>query len=543
MKYISFIAAVLVCITTQAQVTGIQHVIVIGCDGMSPDGVRKANTPNMDKMMAGGAFTLRARGVLPTVSSPNWASMIMGVGPEAHGITANEWGREEYNLPPNVTGPTGEFPSIFEVVNKQKPNFEIGAIYNWDGFGRLFEKTAVDYDTTINSEYGTMANAINYFKTKKPNFLFIHLDNCDHAGHSLGHGSPGYYKAVGVADSLIGNMMDAVKDAGLLSSTVIIVTADHGGVQFGHGGESLAEIQIPFIVWGQGVKKGYEFKNPIYTYDNAATVAYLFGLKTPHAWVGRPAKAAFEGYTEDDDMFARFVVEGPEFLPKQTDRYSAGNIFVDADAKVELAAPPKGWEIRYTDDGTEPQLTSKIYTAPFIVQKTTLIKARMFNRAENTASLVTKANYRIVKSATANGINYKYYKIAENAEKLPDVSGLTPVATGKTYEISLDHIKNTGENFAVVYEGLIDIKTEGEYRFFTFSDDGSKLWIDDAVVVDNDGSHGTKEVSGSKNLKPGKHKIKAMYFQGGGGYWMETFYTGPGISKQVIPTDVLTPTN
>lgn len=541
---ISFtIVSLLLSLAVYAQVGGVQHVIVIGCDGMSTDGVIKANTPNMDKMMSEGAYTLKARGILPTVSSPNWASMIMGVGPEAHGITANEWGREEFNLPPNVTGPTGEFPTIFEVINKQKPDYEIGAIYNWDGFGRLFEKTAVDYDTTINSGDGTMNDAIRYFKAQKPNFLFIHLDNCDHAGHTLGHGSAGYYKSVSEVDSLIGLMMKTVQQSDMANNTVVIVSADHGGVQFGHGGESLAEIQIPFLIWGHGVKKGYEFKNPIYTYDNATTIAYIFGLKTPHAWVGRPAKAGFIGNTEEDDLFARFTVEGPEFLPKQPDRYSAGNIYVDKVATVEIAAPPKGWEIRYTDDGTEPQLNSTLYTGPFTVQKTTLVKARMFNKQQNTASLVTKANYRIVKSNTPNGINYKHYIIPENAEKIPDVSTLTPTSSGKTYEISLDHVKNTGENFCVVYEGFIDIKMEGEYRFFTFSDDGSRLWVDDALVVDNDGSHGTKEVSGARNLKPGKHKIKAMYFQGGGGYWLEVFYTGPGIGKQVIPTDVLTPVN
>ena len=543
MRYLFSLVFLLLVAATYAQVNGVKHVIVIGCDGMSPDGIKKASTPNMDKMMAEGAYTLRARGILPTVSSPNWASMIMGVGPEAHGITANEWGREEFNLPPNVTGPTGEFPTIFQVINKQRPAAQIGAIYNWDGFGRLFEKSAVDYDTTINSGKGTMAEAIRYFKTQKPEFLFIHLDDCDHTGHTLGHGSAAYYNTVSSVDSMIGDMMNAVKDAGLLSSTVIIVTADHGGVQFGHGGESLAEIQIPFLLWGKGVKNGYELRNPIYTYDNAATVAFMLGLKTPHAWVGRPAKAAFVGNVEEEDMFARFTTDGPEFLPKQPDRYSAGNIYIDTIATVELAKPPAGWEIRYTTDGTEPQLTSTLYTAPFKVQKTTLVKARMFNKIENTASLVTKANYRIVKSTTANGINYKYYQIPENAEKLPDVSALAPKATGKTYEISLDHVKNTGENFTVVYDGYIEIKTEGEYRFFTFSDDGSRLWIDDVLVVDNDGSHGTKEVSGVRVLKPGKHKIKAMYFQGGGGFWLEVFYTGPGIGKQVIPTDVLTPTN
>jgi len=541
MKKLSLLFFLAVSQIAYSQIKDIQHVVIIGCDGMSPDGIRKANTPNMDKMMKEGAFTLRARGVLPTVSSPNWASIIMGVGPEGHGVTANEWGRDEFNLPPNVMGTNGYFPSIFDVIRKQMPKAEIGSIYNWDGFGRLYDKKALSYDTTLATGDATMNEAVRYFQTRKPDFLFIHLDDCDHAGHTLGHGSKGYYQSVEKVDSLIGKMMDAIKKSGLENSTLILVTADHGGVQFGHGGESLAEIQIPFLLFGKNVKKGYELKNPVYTYDNAATIAYVFGLQTPHAWVGRPAKAAFEGNQESADGFANFVIEGPEFLPKQTDRYSPGGIFVDKEVKVEFEMPSKGWEIRYTDDGSDPSLNSTLYQKPFNISKTTLIKARLFNRTENSTSLVTKAHFRIVKSTTPNGLNFSYYTIPENSEKIPDFSLLNPSLKGKTYEISLDHVKNTGENFAVLYEGFIDIKVEGEYRFFTFSDDGSRLWIDDALVVDNDGSHGTKEVSGVKVLKPGKHAIKASYFQGGGGFWMEAFYAGPGISKQVISTEMLWP--
>jgi predicted AlkP superfamily pyrophosphatase or phosphodiesterase len=73
-----------------AQVSQVEHVVVIGVDGLSPDGVHKAKAPNLARMMKEGAYTLHARAVMPTVSSPNWASMIMGAGPEQHGVTSNE---------------------------------------------------------------------------------------------------------------------------------------------------------------------------------------------------------------------------------------------------------------------------------------------------------------------------------------------------------------------------------------------------------------------------------------------------------------------
>lgn len=83
-----------------AQVAGVEHVVVIGVDGMSPDGLRNAETPCMDQLMNEGAFSLKARAVRPTSSSPNWASMIMGAAPEQHGITSNGWERNNVDIAP-----------------------------------------------------------------------------------------------------------------------------------------------------------------------------------------------------------------------------------------------------------------------------------------------------------------------------------------------------------------------------------------------------------------------------------------------------------
>ena len=62
----------------------IDHVIVIGIDGMSPDGIQKAATPTLDSILKVAAYTFTCQAVLPTSSSPNWASMIMGAGPDKH---------------------------------------------------------------------------------------------------------------------------------------------------------------------------------------------------------------------------------------------------------------------------------------------------------------------------------------------------------------------------------------------------------------------------------------------------------------------------
>ena len=73
-----------------------------------------------------------------------------------------------------------------------------------------------------------------------------------------------------------------------------MITADHGGKGTSHGGPTLEEIEIPWIIKGPGIKAGNEIASPVNTYDTAATVAYMFGLTQPSCWIGKPVLAAFK---------------------------------------------------------------------------------------------------------------------------------------------------------------------------------------------------------------------------------------------------------
>ena len=513
------------------------RVIVFGVDGMSPDGVNKANTPNMHYMMEHGAYTLHARGVLPTSSSPNWAAMVMGAGPEQHGITNNAWQHDEQNYPPVVAGDEGLFPTIFGVVRKAKPDAEIGVIHDWEDFARLVEKTKVNYIKREEGPYKTVTEAIRYIHEKKPDFLFMHLDHVDDAGHTFSHGSQKYYDAVSLADSLLGVLMDACKKENVFDNTVFIVTADHGGVGFGHGGESLAELEIPFIVFGKGIKSGYEITRPVFQYDNAATVAYAFNAATPQAWIGKAVTSAFAKNPDDiDDGFGKRLIDAPSIISGVAAGEPAGGLYIDSIPKVVITAE-KNISIRYTTDGSEPDKNSTLYTSPFPVSTTTAVKAKSFDKTGN-ESLVAKAFYRVVKSQSLHPLHYNYYEITEE-EFLPDFNHLTPVKKGTCNEFGLAEISNRGTQFALKMEGYIKIDTAGEYKFYTESDDGSKLFIDDKLVVNNDGNHGTKEKDGSVKLSSGFHKITVTYFNGGGGRAINVYYKIPGTTKRVIPVDVL----
>jgi len=276
-----------------AQVKGVKHVVVIGCDGMGSVAFLETNAPTMHRLMREGAYTLKARSVMPTVSSPNWASMIMGAGPEQHGVTSNDWQTNKYEIAPIEAGPEGMFPTIFGVLHQQRPEATLVCVHDWSDFGRLLERSAVNYITNVKSSPLTSSHVIEQIKLKKPTFTFIHFDDVDHAGHSFGWKSWQYYKAVDMIDTLIGDVVQAVADAGMKDSTLILITADHGGMGTKHGGNSMDELLIPWIVHGPGVVPGRVLESPINTYDTAATLAYIFGVKPPKVWIGRPVVEAF----------------------------------------------------------------------------------------------------------------------------------------------------------------------------------------------------------------------------------------------------------
>lgn len=278
----------------QAQLRGVKHLVVIGCDGMSPDGVLNAKSPVMRRMMAEGSFTLHARGVMPTSSSPNWASMIMGAGPEQHGVTSNDWQTNKFEIAPVAVGSGGIFPTIFGLLREQRPKSEIGVFHDWNDYGRLFERAAVNVIEDSNGPTNAVRHAVAYIEAKKPTFTFIHMDHVDHVGHELGHGTPAYYESVDVADRLIGEVLEGLNRAGLADRTIVLVTSDHGGVGTKHGQATMAEIEIPWILHGPRVKRGHELQSPVNTYDTAATAAHILGVKPHPAWIAKPILEAFK---------------------------------------------------------------------------------------------------------------------------------------------------------------------------------------------------------------------------------------------------------
>ncbi len=270
------------------------HVLVIGVDGLGTHGIPMAKTPHMDDMMKNGAYSLKARTVMPSRSGPAWSSIITGATVERHGIGNNSWTIDSIVLEPVFAGDYNMFPTIFGEIRKHCPKAIIGAIYHWRDFGNFIEKDVCDLSIAASPEDTAIQKALKFMVEKKPNLTFVHLDLVDHAGHHGGYRSEEYVDAIEKTDYLIGKIIDELKKTGLYDKMVIFIVSDHGGIGNKHVGSTPDEMNVPFIIYGKGVKKGYEINHPVFNYDLAPTVAWLFGFQL-NEWVsGKPLKDAFD---------------------------------------------------------------------------------------------------------------------------------------------------------------------------------------------------------------------------------------------------------
>jgi len=199
-------------------------------------------------------------------------------------------------------------------------------------------------------------------------------------------------------------------------------------------------------------------------------------------------------------------------------------------AVVRMESETRGAEIHYTLDGSRPTETSSRYTQPIVVEENAAIMARAFKPGSR-PSFSSESHIHFVDPKT-NGLRYQLYEGQWTA--LPDLSGLSPQATGIAFGFDPDKLPVPRFDFALAFDGFLAVEQSGWYTFYTKSNDGSRLYIDGKMVVDNDLEHLVQEKSGKLFLTAGRHPLRAVYFQSGGARALQVLYEGPGINKTVL---------
>jgi predicted AlkP superfamily pyrophosphatase or phosphodiesterase len=276
----------------------IRKVVIISIDGLRPDLVLRANTPNLHAMMRQGSFSLWARTTAESVTLPSHTSMVTGVTPVQHGI---QWNSDLPLIHPVYPF----FPTLFDLAHRVGYTTAMVAgktkFINLDKPGTLnwvyipFSPKTEDPEVAV--------QAVSMILQHQPDVLFAHFPSVDNAGHEYGWASPQQMDAIAGADQAIGQIQWALDQRGLRGSTFMLVTADHGGAGLSHGPDDPRSRSIPWIVTGPGIRQGVDLTTypelTIETEDTFSTAAYVLGIPILKKVDGKPVMEIFDRSNEE----------------------------------------------------------------------------------------------------------------------------------------------------------------------------------------------------------------------------------------------------
>jgi hypothetical protein len=130
------------------------------------------------------------------------------------------------------------------------------------------------------------------------------------------------------------------------------------------------------------------------------------------------------------------------------------------------------------------------------------------------------------------GVSFKYYE--GSYKSTAEVSTAKVKKSGVLKNISLEQA-TARDSFAFEFNAFLKIPKKAVYRFYTYSDDGSKLFIDGKEVVNNDGSHGAQRAEGKIALDEGFHEFRLVYFEDYMGNELEVGFSSINIRECRIP--------
>ncbi len=196
---------------------------------------------------------------------------------------------------------------------------------------------------------------------------------------------------------------------------------------------------------------------------------------------------------------------------------AAADVVLD-ELEVRIESQSPELVVRYTTDGSEPVATSPRYLGPILIVDSVTFKTRAFHEGRPVTPVVERT-FREVEplpalapSSTTPGLTR--FSLPGDWNALPDIDELirfrrVPRDIVETIAMTPEIAR---ERLVVRHEGLLRVPERGLYTFHLTSDDGSRLWIEGQLVVDNDGLHGAVTKTGTIALAPGLHSIRVDWF-------------------------------
>jgi len=263
-----------------------ERVLIVSFDGLRPDAITEAQMTNVMSLIQTGAYTFGGQTIMPSTTLPSHASMLVGTCPEKHIVRWNEY------VPENGFAMGTDIFDIAHaaglrtvmVVGKEKLR-QVTEPASTDYFAFVDETDKIKDPLTI--EQLAMQQILQGF-----GLMFVHFPSGDLAGHEHGWMSRQQLRAYAADDESFGFILEALRNHGLFQSTLIILTADHGGHDTTHGTAMLEDTTIPWIISGFGIEP-MQLTTQVHTTDTAATIAFALGLPILPEWDGVPVYEAF----------------------------------------------------------------------------------------------------------------------------------------------------------------------------------------------------------------------------------------------------------
>jgi len=264
-------------------------VLVIGIDGVRPDVLAEVPTPNLDALAAEGSFTDHARTGVPSVSGPGWSSLLIGVWPDKHGVTDNDFTGKRYD----------RYRDFLTRVEEVRPELGTFAVADWtplvradDGVATISDR--IDVKQVLDGyELGwaeadarSVDLAVEHLRTADPDALFVYLGNPDETSHEQGSIGPEYREAIVFADRHVGRLVTAVRarPSWEREDWLILVSTDHGRrADGGHGGDTPEERTIFYLASGSSAEVGTP-PDTVHIVDVAATALVHLGIPLDPTW-------------------------------------------------------------------------------------------------------------------------------------------------------------------------------------------------------------------------------------------------------------------
>lgn len=286
-----------------------KHVVIIGMDGAGAY-FRDTDTPRCDEIFAGGATTYKSLMALPTMSAQGWASILHGVLPEFHGLTNEIIAKNPYPV-------NSPYPSVFRVAREAMPDAPLASFVEWNPINiGIVEDNIGVVKGTGNDDAEVTGKILAYLNGNTPTLMFVQFSSPDDIGESYGFGTEIYLATISTVDALVGRIYDQLKLKGLLEDTLFIVTADHGGINKSHGGDTDEEKYVFLGVAGKTVANGSIIDAE--GRDVAAIAAYALGLEFPETWTGHVPAGVFKDVTEVSER-KEIELPGTEYRNHQTE--------------------------------------------------------------------------------------------------------------------------------------------------------------------------------------------------------------------------------